>query len=54
MVALEGREHEEGAESLFKEVMNENFPKKWTFRHMRLVSPQTDSIHRGLHQDTLI
>ena len=26
MVALEGREHEEGAESLFKEVMNENFP----------------------------
>ena len=26
MVALEGREHAEGAESLFKEVMNENFP----------------------------
>ena len=26
MVALEGREHEEGAESLFKEVINENFP----------------------------
>lgn len=26
MVALEGREHEEGSETLLKEIMNENFP----------------------------
>ena len=42
----EGKESDKGAESLFKEIMAENFPdlgRNWTSKFLKFLGPQSDS-----------